>query len=307
VAVIVVVVAAALAAGTVAGAIAWRLPNFDPGAPHAGAPALRREARAHESLATFVQSRLDPATATGLALTIALILVLGGAVAIGALLVMVQHNAGLARYDLSAARWGAAHATRGSTHFLREVSLLGGTPVMIVVATAAAIAESVRTRTRSVVGFLTLVVVGQLVLQNLTKLIVARSRPDVLRLTGFSGSSFPSGHATTAAATFAAVALLLGRRRSRQTKALLAAAATGIAVGVGTTRALLGVHWLTDVLAGLAMGWAWFALSSIAFGGRVLAFGQPVALAETVEPTHQDPDLARKAETREEPQFESRR
>ena len=85
----------------------------------------------------------------------------------------------------------------------------------------------------------------------------------------------------TAAATFAAVALLLGRRRSRRTKAILAGTAAAIAVGVGTTRALLGVHWLTDVLAGLAMGWAWFALSSIAFGGRVLAFGQPVASAET--------------------------
>ena len=46
------------------------------------------------------------------------------------------------------------------------------------------------------------------------------------------------------------------------------------------TRVLLGVHWLTDVIAGLAMGWAWFAMSSIAFGGRVLRFGRPVEIAE---------------------------
>jgi hypothetical protein len=46
---------------------------------------------------------------------------------------------------------------------------------------------------------------------------------------------------------------------------------------------------LTDVLAGLAMGWAWFALSSIAFGGRVLAFGEPVAAAETAaQPSRPD-------------------
>ena len=56
----------------------------------------------------------------------------------------------------------------------------------------------------------------------------------------------------------------------------------GIAVAVATTRVLLGVHWLTDVIAGLAMGWAWFAISSIAFGGRILRFGQPVAVAESV-------------------------
>jgi membrane-associated phospholipid phosphatase len=37
---------------------------------------------------------------------------------------------------------------------------------------------------------------------------------------------------------------------------------------------------LTDVLAGLILGWSWFALCSIAFGGRLLRFGAPAAQAE---------------------------
>src|SRR5207253_2220029 len=172
--------------------------------PRAAPPAIRREVRAHAGLAAFLRSRIDPATATGLGLTIALALVLAGAIATGALLVMEQHNAGLAHYDLSAANWGRDHATSGSTHFLRNVSLLGGTPVMIAAAVIAAVAEYARTRTRAIFGFLFVVVLGQVVVTNVTKVLVDRPRPPTgYHLTGFSGASFPSGHAATAAATFA--------------------------------------------------------------------------------------------------------
>ena len=277
--VIVVVTSAVIAAGITA-AITWWLPDFDPSAPRVATPTIRRQVAEHPGVASLLRSRLEPSTATGLALTVALALVLGGAVAIGALLVMVQHNAGIAHWDLSAARWGSEHATAGSTRFLRDVSLLGGTPVMIGVAVGAAATQYARSRSIAVVGFVTVVVVGQVIATNLTKVLVDRSRPNIHRLTGFSGASFPSGHAATAAATFAAVAFLIGRGRSHRAKAVLGAVAAGIAVAVATTRVLLGVHWLTDVLAGLLMGWAWFAVSSIAFGGRVLSFGQPLEVAE---------------------------
>ncbi len=180
----------------------------------------------------------------------------------------------------SAARWGGSHASKGSTDFLRDVSLLGGTEGMIIAALVTAIAIYIRTRRAVVVWFLVVVVGGQSIVSNLTKLIVDRSRPDIHRLTGFSGSSFPSGHATAAAATFAAIALLWGIGQPRRTKVFLAAAAAAVAAAVAASRVLLGVHWLTDVLAGLAVGWAWFAISSIAFGGRLLSFGQPARIAE---------------------------
>jgi membrane-associated phospholipid phosphatase len=291
--VIFVVLVNASVSALLAGGLAWRLPNLDPAAPRASATTVVKEVASHPRLRALARSRVDASTTTGLALTLALAIVLIGVVAIGALLVMVQHNAGLARYDLSAARWGASHATGGSTDFLRDVSLLGGTPVMIVVALAAAAVEYARTRARAVIGFIAVVVLGELILQNVTKLIVDRARPGIHRLTGFSGSSFPSGHATTAAATFAAVAFLLGRGRARRTKALLAGAAAAIAVAVATTRVFLGVHWMTDVLAGLAMGWAWFAITSIAFGGRILSFGQPLKVAQRTGEATRTADTAR--------------
>src|SRR4029077_8059927 len=93
------------------------------------------------------------------------------------------------------------------------------------------------------------------------------------------GPSFPSGHSATAAAFYATAALLLGRWRGRATRAVLAGLAGGVAVAVAASRVLLDVHWLTDVIAGLALGWAWVAVSAIAFGGRVLRFRAGVEVA----------------------------
>jgi membrane-associated phospholipid phosphatase len=276
---VVVVAVVGLVTGVVVMLGVRRFPALDPAAPRV-APDKLLEAGATPPVRGFVRTRLDAEAITGLLLTTALLIALGAAIAIGALFVMAQHNAWLAHYDLSAARWGATNATATSTRWLREVSLLGGTPVMIAVALIAAIVEFARTRVREVFLFLLVVVLGQVLLTNLTKFIVDRPRPGIARLTGFSGSSFPSGHAATAAATFAAVAFLVGRGRSQWVKAIAAGLAFGIATAVATTRVLLGVHWLTDVLAGLALGWGWFALCSIAFGGRILRFGGPVKVAQ---------------------------
>lgn len=269
-------------AAVIAGLVAWRIPDFDPVAPRVRPDAAADEVRKHPTLRRFLRARLDPEVLTGLALTVAVAVIALGVIAAGLLLVMWQHDAGLARYDTSFARWGARHATASSTKALRNISLLGGTEVTILVTLVTAIVVYWRTRLATVFAFLLTVQVTQLLVMNVTKLVVDRPRPAIARLTGFSGSSFPSGHATAAAATYAAVALLLGRGQPRVHKALLAATAAGIAAAVASTRVLLGVHWFTDVLAGLAIGWACFALASIAFGGRLLTFGAPVKVAEAV-------------------------
>jgi undecaprenyl-diphosphatase len=279
--VIVATLAAGAALAAIASLVVHRWPRVE--APAVAPATIAETVHEHPTLRRVVRSRLDASTLTGLALTVGLALVAAGAVAVGVLLIMVRRNEALANWDSTFANWGADQSSAVGTDFLRTVSLLGGTAFIVTAAVVVAVVELRSRHALATIGFLIVCVGGQFALSNLIKVGVERARPEVLQLTGFAGASFPSGHSTAAAASLAAFALLLTRRHGRPVKILGAALAVGIAGAVAASRVLLGVHWFTDVLAGLALGWAWFALCSIAFGGWLLRFGKPVETAEVAE------------------------
>ncbi len=254
----------------------------DPTDVRTGADGLVTEAQRHPMLRQFLRDRRDTTKATGWLLTVALIVIAVLTLLVGLVLEMVQTHAGFARWDDAAARWGAAHTTGTAETIVRNVTRLGSTPVAIGICVVVALVEYRRIPTRAVPAFLATVVASELLITNLIKVAVGRERPDVARLVSASGFSFPSGHTASSAATYAAIALVVGRRRSRRTRAILAGIAGGITVAVAASRVLLGAHWLTDVIAGAALGWAIFSLCSIAYGGRLLHFGAPVEQAEAV-------------------------
>ena len=231
---------------------------------HASGATARRAARA---------ARLDPEKATGLALTLALVAVLLGAIVLASLAVVVRSTDVLASVDSSVAEWGDRHATAWSHDGLTLVTNLGETWLVVVVAVAVALVEIARTRSRWVAPFLLAVILGDKLLTETVKQLVDRARPALEPVAATLGASFPSGHTSTAAASWAAFALVAGRWWGRRAWPALTGIAVGIAVGVAASRVLLDVHWLTDVLGGLALGWAWFAACAIAFGGRILRFG----------------------------------
>jgi undecaprenyl-diphosphatase len=94
---------------------------------------------------------------------------------------------------------------------------------------------------------------------SLAKAAFDRPRPPAAaHATHVSTAAFPSGHATDAAAFFLAtsftIAITLTRRRWAQT--VLVATGASLAALVGLSRLVLGVHWLSDVVAGWALGTA---------------------------------------------------
>jgi membrane-associated phospholipid phosphatase len=270
----------ALLLGVLFGIAVRRHPGLDPASARpAGAVAheLERHSRWQR---TF--RHLDPRTETGLLLTLGLVVLIAGGVVLGALGVLVRTNSSLLRVDRSVAPWGEQHMTSFANSALDFVTSFGSTGVIVGFTIAVFAVEMLRRPNRWLPVFLLAVTLGQTLLSTQIKEVVDRIRPTANPIAHTLGPSFPSGHTTGAAACFAAFALVLGRGRSRNAQAMLAGAAVFIACAVAASRVLLGVHWLTDVLGGLALGWAWFALCSIAFGGRVLRLGAPVEAAERV-------------------------
>jgi undecaprenyl-diphosphatase len=260
-------------------------PDADPADPVPEPETVRAEGRRHPGLQRFLRARLDPAAATGLGLTLALAAIAAAAVVLGALLASVDKGTGFAQWDQSAAEWGATHATDFAGTALRAITELGSSKLVIPLAVVVAVIEARRLPSRALAAFFACAIGGTIVIYNVLKIVVDRERPEIGRLADFAGSSFPSGHTATTAVAYAAFALVLGRGRSVAVRAGLAGAAAAITVAVAASRVLLGVHWVTDVLGGVAVGWSVFAATALAFGGRLLHFGAPAEQLSEATPS----------------------
>ena len=278
---VLLLLALALTVALLVGFVAWRYPrvaSVSAVSPAGAARTVGETVGRHARLRAIRDARLDPATATGLALTLALLGAIGGGVLLGVLAYLVRSNGHLIGIDNGVAKWGNRHASAASTHALNAITQLGGIYMVVGLCIVLAVAETIRERSVWVTTFIVAAVGGEEILTTTVKQLTDRVRPTFNPAAATLGPSFPSGHSATAAAFYATAALLLGRWRGRPARAVLAGLAAGIAVAVAASRVLLDVHWVSDVIAGLALGWGWFAVCAIAFGGRILRFG---AAAET--------------------------
>jgi len=287
---LVIFLVAVVTAGAVFAVSLARGTSTDPVDAGNAEEAVVRELDRHPRLANFLRRRMDRRSAGGFVLTVGLLIVFGCALLIGVVFDMVDNQVGLAELDDSVAEWGARNATSATVEVVKVITELGSTLVVAVALATAGLVDYLRRRNAEVFAFLAAVGFGQLLLHNALKAIITRERPDVLQLVGTEGWSFPSGHSTAAAASWAAVALVLGRDRSNLWRTVLGAIAVLIAVAVAVSRALLGVHWVTDVVAGVALGWGWFLLCAVVFGGRAQRLGDPVS--EHPRGLHDEPERA---------------
>ena len=169
-------------------------------------------------------------------------------------------NDPLARWDVRFAHWLALKRSDLGTEFFRVITFLGS-PAFALAVSAVVCVVLYRRRLLVQAALLPLVLAGAEFLNLALKLAFHRPRPEVA-FVSIDTYSFPSGHAMVSSAAYGALAYIAWPylRSSRQRVLLL----VGTAVFVGLicfSRLYLGVHYLSDVLAGAAGGVFWLSVS----------------------------------------------
>ena len=184
--------------------------------------------------------------------------------AVGLLLSLLTRIADVRAVDLDATtamhRWALESDLVATV--ARAVSRLGS-PVTLVVLVVATGVWLLRRGERHLAGWLVAATLAGAVVESVTKVVVGRARPDLdgVVLQPIT-KSFPSGHAMNTTIVLAAVAVaLVASSAPRPSSARLALApAAVLAVLIGLTRPVLGVHYVSDVLAGWTLGVLWLVL-----------------------------------------------
>ena len=167
----------------------------------------------------------------------------------------------LAGLDASVERFMVDHRVAWLTTAMRAVTHLGNAKWLAWLVVGVGFAYVVLRRSFRPLLFLVVAAGGAGLIAHVLKVAIGRHRPPPSGVV-VHGASFPSGHATGAAAAFGAVALVVVAGRAPATRRAGWALAVTIALAVAFSRVYLGVHWLTDVIGGLALGWGWlFAVS----------------------------------------------
>ena len=169
---------------------------------------------------------------------------------------------GIAGLDQPVLDQAIAWRSPGLDHAVTLYTDVGGPVGMPIVATLITVLMVWRWRSRTPLVLMLIAAAGSLAMTTTGKAVIGRARPPLSQAVPpyETSPSFPSGH-TLNATVITAVLVYLLLRRLDSAWARTAAVVVGavFVLSMGLTRVFLGHHWLTDVVAGWALGLAWAA------------------------------------------------
>ncbi|SUK99317.1 type 2 phosphatidic acid phosphatase family protein [Staphylococcus aureus] len=108
------------------------------------------------------------------------------------------------------------------------------------------------------------------ILNPALKNIFDRERPTLLRLIDITGFSFPSGHAMGPTAYFGSSIYLLNRLNQGNSKGILIGLCAAMILLISISRVYLGVHYPTDIIAGIIGGVFCIILSTLLLRNKLI-------------------------------------
>lgn len=169
---------------------------------------------------------------------------------------VMQHATWISDIDRTGIAWIQGDFTPGKTAFLTGVTLLAQ-PATGVALTALFVVWAVITKHLRMGAFVGFSVVAGAGLMWIIKNIVQRPRPTANRLITAHGYSFPSGHSINAMAFYGALLVLIWLyARKHWVKGVATIVLVAVLILIPISRVYLGVHYPSDVLAGLLLGLA---------------------------------------------------
>lgn len=164
--------------------------------------------------------------------------------------------------ELDAMREVAAQRTAALTDVARVLTWTGSAFLLVPLALIACVALLRAGLHREALA-VALSLGGARLIFNWVKLLVSRPRPPVEHLQAVTGSSFPSGHATQASAFwFSLVFAIAAAGASPKLTRVAGGLALAVVLVVAASRVYLGVHYPSDVVAGMLLGTGWAAYVS---------------------------------------------
>lgn len=159
--------------------------------------------------------------------------------------------------ELNAVRDVAAQRTVALTDVARVVTWAGSAFLLVPLTLIACLVFARAGLPREALA-VALSLGGAMLISGWVKLLVSRPRPPVEHLQAVTGSSFPSGHATQASAFWFALVCAMPAAGATPKLTLVAGGlALLIVLVVAASRVYLGVHYPSDVVAGMLLGTIW--------------------------------------------------
>jgi undecaprenyl-diphosphatase len=202
-----------------------------------------------------------------LRLGVALVAMIGMFTALGLVMTDILAPNAITRFDQDLAERFASGRTPMQDDLAHWGSFAASTPVKIgLTALFAIVALAVWRRWHETV-FLALTLIFEATVFIIVTFLVSRPRPDVPRLEDSPvNSSFPSGHVAAATVYGAFTVIVFWHTASRWARSLAVALFVAVVGFVAWSRVYEGMHFLSDVIAGIFLGLCSLAICLVILG-----------------------------------------